>query len=146
MKRFITLCIVALSALIGFNACADKRVDASKLPLAAQNFLKENFGKDPIVSTHKDGTFRTKYKVSLQSGAKIEFDSKGEWEEVKCRYSDKGVPKNVVPQAIRKYVDKHFSNTRIVEIERGHRKYEVTLSNGLDLEFSLNGDFLRIDD
>ncbi len=146
MKRLISLCIIALCSVIAFNAHADKRIEASQLPVSAQTFLKENFGKDPVVSAHKDGGFKTEYKVSLRSGAKIEFDSKGEWEDVKCRYSDKGVPQTVVPQAIRKYIEKNYSGTRIVEIERDHKKYEVALSNGLDLEFSLNGDFLRVDD
>lgn len=146
MKRLISLCIIAIGALIAFNAHADKRIEATQLPVSAQTFLKANFGKDPVVSAHKGGTFKTNYKVTLRSGAKIEFDNKGEWEEVKCRYSDKGVPKDIVPQAIRKYVEKNYSGTRIVEIDRDHNKYEVSLSNGLDLDFSLNGDFIRVDD
>lgn len=146
MKKLIALCVIAICSVIGFNANAKKAIDVSQLPVSAQTFLKENFGNDPVASAQKSGMFKTEYKVSLRSGAKIEFDSKGEWEDVKCRYSDKGVPKNIVPQAIRKYVDKNFSGTRIVEIERDHNKYEVSLSNGLDLEFSLNGDFIRIDD
>ncbi len=146
MKRFISLCIIAIGTLIAFNAQADKRIESTQLPISAQTFLKNNFGKDPVVSAHKGGTFKTKYNVTLRSGAKIEFDNKGEWEEVKCRYSDNGVPKNIIPQSIRKYVDKNYSNTRIVEIDRDHNKYEVSLSNGIDLEFSLNGDFIRVDD
>ncbi|MDE6308649.1 MAG: PepSY-like domain-containing protein [Muribaculaceae bacterium] len=146
MKRIISLCILVIGALVAFNAQADKRIEAKQLPLSAQTFLKANFGKDPVVSAHKGGTFKTEYKVTLRSGAKIEFDNKGEWEEVQCRYSDTGVPKNVVPESIRKYVEKNYSGTRIVEIDRDHSKYEISLSNGIDLDFSLNGDFLRVDD
>ena len=36
--------------------------------------------------------------------------------------------------------------TIIKEIQKERRKYEVSLSNGLDLDFNLNGKFLKIDD
>ena len=37
-------------------------------------------------------------------------------------------------------------NVLIKEIQKERRKYEVSLSNGLDLDFNLNGKFLKIDD
>jgi hypothetical protein len=33
-----------------------------------------------------------------------------------------------------------------VKIKKSSRKYEVEISNGLDLEFNKKGEFIRIDD
>lgn len=49
-------------------------------------------------------------------------------------------------QSIRDYAAKNFSAHQIRKIEKNSRKYEVKLTNGVELEFDLNGNFLRIDD
>ena len=56
------------------------------------------------------------------------------------------VPTKIVPAKISKYVHKNYPNVLIKEIQKERRKYEVSLSNGLDLDFNLNGKFLKIDD
>jgi hypothetical protein len=56
------------------------------------------------------------------------------------------VPAKIVPAKISKYVHKNYPNVLIKEIQKERRKYEVSLSNGLDLDFNLNGKFLKIDD
>ena len=43
-------------------------------------------------------------------------------------------------------VDKKFPKAMIKEIKKGRTKYEIDLTNNVELLFNLNGNFLKIDD
>jgi hypothetical protein len=55
------------------------------------------------------------------------------------------LPDSVIPQAILDYVAQSYPANFITdwELERNHQQIE--LNNGLELEFELNGAFIRID-
>ena len=57
-----------------------------------------------------------------------------------------GVPSSVVPSKVQAYVRKYYPQNKIVYWEKEWNKQKVELDNDLDLEFTLKGDFLRIDD
>ena len=65
------------------------------------------------------------------------------WEKVECRGG--AVPTTIVPGAITTYVRTHFPGETITQIERDGNKYEVELSNRLELKFDRNGRFLKVD-
>ena len=83
------------------------------------------------------------YEVYLKDGSEIKFDKKSNWEKVECR--EGAVPATIVPEAITTYVRTHFPGETITQIERDGNKYEVELSNRLELKFDRNGRFLKID-
>jgi len=83
------------------------------------------------------------YDVHFEDGTKAEFSSNGNIIEVKS-YS--GVPSSVVPSKVQAYVRKYYPKNKIVHWEKEWNKQKVELDNDLDLEFTLKGDFLRIDD
>lgn len=72
MKRKITL--VAL--LLGFvlSASAQKRIEITELPIAAQDFLQKYFSYTSVNIAKKDAEYGEKgYEVKLKDGTEVEF-------------------------------------------------------------------------
>lgn len=138
-----------MAAILGIGmASARDRVttDANELPQAARTFIKKHFAKTAINHIKIDDNIFSgdEYDVVLDNGSEIDFDSKGDWKDIDCGRN--GVPASVVLPAISNYVKSNYKNARIESISKKHNKYEVELTNGLDLEFSRSGAFMRVDD
>ena len=88
--------------------------------------------------------FFSSYEVRLANGVKLEFSSKGNWEEIDCRQN--AVPAAIIPQAIKEYVDKNYPGEKVVYIEKDRNDYEVKLSNRLELKFDKEYRLYDIDD
>lgn len=129
----------------GFSATAQKTtITKSALPLNAQSFLKTHFaGQEPTYIVSDKETFSTDYKVQFANNIEVEFDGKGNWEEVDGNHQ--AIPVAVIPKAISSYIKTNFANTTVTKIDKGTWGYEVDLSNNLELEFNSKGKFLRID-
>ncbi len=132
--------------LTGFTAQAQKSsITMAQLPANAQNFLKKHFPKQtPNYILKDEETFSLDYKVQLADGTEIEFDRKGNWEEVDGNKNT--IPNSVVPAPILTYVQTHYKGAAIVKIDKGAWDYEIDLNNGLELKFNSKGEFLRVDD
>ena len=123
----------------------DKPIDYSELPADAKTFIEKNFAKEEISHIILDKEIMgNEYKVVLTSGAKVEFDNKGEWTEVSCRYSE--VPHNLVPDKIQNYINKHYPEKKITEIQRKHGNWETKITGGLELTFDRDYRLVDIDD
>lgn len=141
--------LFTLIAIIGLSACAfagDKYAhDASVLPKGAQTTLANNFkSKVSVVKIDKDFGRISEYEVVMTDGTEITFDSNGNWKDVEVNVS-KSVPSGFIPAAISKYVKGNQSGQRIVGIEKNRGGYEVELSNGVEMKFDKDGNFLRYD-
>ena len=143
MKKFFALSLLILSLL---SARADERpIGFNELPATAQEFIKTHFPGVKMSYATKDAELTsTDYEVRLENGAKIEFNGKGEWTEVKNKASQ--VPTTIVPEGIAEYISQNFPGASIVKLERNRFRYEVSLSNHMELKFDLNSKFLGIDD
>ncbi len=123
----------------------EKPIQFNELPAAAQHFVKQHFAKEEVSYTIKDnGVVWDEYTVVFQSGVKLEFDDKGEWTEVECRYSE--VPSAIVPKEISDYVKKHNPSAKIIEIKRDHNEWDVKLTGGLELTFNKSFKLTEFDD
>lgn len=145
MKRTIKFLALLAAALIGLQSCEkdDQLIKADKLPSEAKSFLDANYPDVAINSVVKDYDDATHtYKVSLSDGTYVEFRKSGEWKEVENRVS--GVRDSVVPTKILSYVKTNYPDELIVDIEH-ERGYDVELGSGLDLDFSSDGEFVRVD-
>ena len=145
-KVMLTLAVVALlTTSMGANA-QDKLIDLGQLPKQAQNFIKTYSSKLSVAYVKlEDELFSKKsYEVKMNDGSEFEFDKNGEWKEIDMKR--KSIPLSLIPQAIKEYVEKSFPKNNIVKLSRSSSKYEIELSNGLDLVFNSKGKFLRIDD
>lgn len=123
----------------------DKIVGLNDLPSKAQQFIKANFSKTKINSIIRETEdyFGHSFEVLMDNKVKIEFNRLGEWKEVDG--NKKAIPTDFIPHKIMAYLKRSFPNNEVVKIEKSKRKYEVKISNGLELEFDLKENFLRID-
>ena len=123
----------------------DKIIPVDQLPATAKTFVKKYFPQATIEYATKDTEFvGTTYEVRLSDGTKVEFDKKGNWDNVDCKV--KAVPASLVPAAIAQYVKAHYPNTVIVKIDKERSGYDIELSNDLELKFNSKGNLIGIDD
>ena len=123
----------------------DKIIPVEQLPAPAKTFVKKYFPQATIEYANKDTEFMgTPYEVRLSDGTEVDFDKKGNWDNVDCK--TKAVPASLVPAAIAQYVKAHYPNTVIVKIDKERGGYEIELSNDLDLKFNSKGKLIGIDD
>ena len=143
MKKIFFLIVISF---IFATSCAgpDKPIAVWQLPTAAQTFIKTNFSSDKVSHAFIDEGFSTEYEVYFENGNQIEFDKNGQWKEVKCIIGK--VPAKIIPASISKYISQYFNGTDIIKIKKDRRGYEVELRNEIELEFDLNGNFVKMDD
>ena len=141
MKKIIVLLLFPMALF----AQKDKKIDWDELPQKAQTFLKTNFTKEKAQQILKETEdyLETIYQVTFQGKLKIKFDNNGNWKEVDGHR--KPIPTRFIPEKILTYIKKSFPNNEVVKIEKEKKKYEVEISNGLELKFDREGNFLRID-
>lgn len=147
MNTSIKSMITALCFTVVMTVQAqEKLIQLAQLPQPAQSFLKAHYAKIAVSHIIMENEFLSEkeYKVVLTDGVKIEFDGKGNWTEVDAKLH--AVPTDIVPASIHAHIKKSFPNNNIVQISKSVRKYEVELTNGLDLEYNKKGKFVRIDD
>ena len=146
MKK-ILLILVAIFSVGIFVASADndKLINKSQLPATAQQFIDAHFaGVNLTYAKEECNIFFCSYEVKLADGTKLEFSSKGAWEEVDCRFGE--VPSAIIPVAIKEYIDKNFAGEKVLMIEKDRNNYEVKLSNRLELKFDKDFNIYDIDD
>ena len=140
--RLSTLLVIFLS----FSAFGQERtITINELPSTAQTIISKNFPNQAASYVEEDkGIMNTDYKVLLTGGTEIEFDGKGNWEEIDG--NKKAIPNTVLPQKITSYVASNYKGQGVEKIEKESWGYQIELLSGLEIEFDNNGKFLRIDD
>lgn len=141
--------VLLLICIFGFSISASAQkttIQVNELPENAKSFIKQHFKNETVSYVIKEEEFLVidEYKVALSDGTEIEFNKNGNWKEISNK--TRGIKTSVVPTKILNYCTKSFPNTSIKKIEKSRWKYEVELSNDLDLEFDSDGNFKRIDD
>jgi len=143
-----TKVLMAMAAVfvMGTVSAKDQLIPFSQLPERAQAFVKAHFSEKDVAASmlDKEDVFRKEYTVVLRNGTKIEFDGKGKWEKVKVKSG--AVPSGIIPSSILRHIQKNFPDAHVEELERSRKRYEVEISNGLELEFDKKGNLLKIGD
>ncbi|MDM1376275.1 PepSY-like domain-containing protein [Myroides marinus] len=122
----------------------DVVITKTELPKKASTFIDTHFKGKEVSLIEKDKDFlSTSYKVKFVDNVEVEFDKSGEWDEVDGNKS--AIPTSFILKPIVTYVTTNYKETTITKIEKEARRYEVKLSNGLELEFSKDGKFKKID-
>jgi hypothetical protein len=137
MKKTLITLYVALVSFTTALADNDRAIQFNQLPQAAQTFLNSHFknAKIAMVTTERDWLSQ-EYNVVFVNGDKIEFDSKGNWENIECKRTF--IPQGAIPAAITKYLNENFPGTKVTEIDLDNRGYDVDLSNGMEIKFDKN--------
>lgn len=144
MKKLALL----LACILAFNLAAlandDKPIKVEQLPQTSQQFIKKHFaGKGIAIAKVESGIIEKSYDVIFTNGDKLEFDRKGLWTDIDCKYSE--VPASVVPKQIADYVKQNHKDVKIIKIERERNRHDVDLSNGWELTFDKNFNVVDID-
>lgn len=136
---------IALFLFAFITNAQTKSITATQLPATAQDFIKKNFAKATVSGAWEDKEiFDTDYKVQFSNGVEVEFDAKGNWEEIDGNHNT--VPTSVLPSAITTYLSQNYKGQNVVQIDKKNWGYKVALANDIELEFNNSGKFLRIDD
>lgn len=148
MKSHLRACVVTLTLIFSMSivAFADKDVpiQVSELPASAQYTLSTYFGGLSIaLAKMESDLFSKSYDIIFTNGDKIEFDSSGNWTDIKCKATK--VPSALVPKQILSYINTNYPGNNILEIEREKKEIEVKLSNGLELTFNAKFQLIEID-
>ena len=143
--RKIATVITVLFA-VNFAAAKDVQIKFSELPQKAQTYVRTHFSESDVASVWKDTEMLLveDYTVILSNGLEIDFYPNGDWKEVKSRGTE--IPSKIIPGGISQYVSQNYNGQRIKELKKKRYGYKVELSGDIDLEFSQNEKFLRIDD
>ena len=146
MKKILSLLVMAMVA-IQFAFAGDVITkDMNQLPLSARNFINRHFTKPQVahIKIDKDMLESTKYEVLLMDGTEMDFDSKGNWEEISSKKGQ--VPASVIPGFAANYLKAHnFSTERVTKVERDRKGYEIELSTGVSFKFDKKGNFVKAD-
>lgn len=146
MKKILTFIVCILAIQFSAKASNDIQITFTQLPATSQQLIKSHFNEQSIALVKMEKEFFDKsYEVIFTNGDKIEFDKKGIWKEIDCKYTQ--LPQAVVPTQIQNFVIKNYPNSKINKIEKESRnRYEVSLTNGLELKFDSKFNLIDIDD
>lgn len=137
--------VVALFIGIALTSC-----NSGKKTMFMNNFAHTYFPDTEIIASIKDGL---DYDVTLSDYTQIGFDGnlfgKLKWDEVDCRHSNMNtiVPAALVPAEISNLVNKLHGGQGIAKISKdsqGH--WDITLTNGIEIEFDRRFNVIDMDD
>lgn len=141
MKNLLAI-LILLTVLL--SSCEKENIiPSSDLPSEITTYITTHFPNNSIVQVieDKDGFTKT-YDVTLSESISLEFNRKNEIIDIE---GISELPSSVIPEKIRQYVTTNYPNNVIIGWGIDDKNQQVELDNGLDLEFNMDGDFLRID-
>lgn len=143
MKRvLINVSMVAL--MVGLMSCEKETVlPETSVPSKVKTYLTTHFPTHTVVQYVKDvDGLELTYDINLSDGLFLEFNRKEEIIEID---GVNQLPNSVIPSKILDYVATHYPENFITDWELDDRNQQIKLNNNLELEFTMSGDFLRID-
>ena len=139
MKKFILTLLTFVLIAGTANAVGPKKViDPDNLPKPAIELIQKHWPSCAIDFAYINGK---EYEALLTDGTIIQFDSKGIWKEMKCT---DGLPVTLVPGYITRYIVNRFPKQLIIDCEKLKGGYEVTLANGLEIQFDYRGNVTHV--
>lgn len=138
--------VLLLSVLLVFSitSCVDdKIIPATDLPQEISTYLESHFPENTVVQATVDNElFSKSYEVILKDNTTLKFNSKNKITDIEATSK---LPNSVIPIQILDYVKTNYPNEVITDWELEDKNQQVELDNGITLEFTMEGEFLRID-
>lgn len=133
MKKLILTAVIALFAVSAF--ADDFLIQPNQLPQNSQKFIADTFKGAAIVAAQRD---KDSFKAILNTGAKVEFNLNGEWDEIEAYGA---LPDGLLPAAVEKAAKSQGG--QIIKIDKDFGYFEVKLNNNLELKIDMNGNILK---
>ncbi len=120
-------------------------INPSDLPQLVLDYITTNYPDETIIQAEiEDNGY---FEVTLNNGIELYFDSEGNFISAEDENGEENIDPASLPQIILDYIMTNYPNETIIDAElESNGEYEVTLSNGLELYFDENGNFLREED
>ncbi|MGO3708158.1 MAG: PepSY-like domain-containing protein [Mesonia hippocampi] len=151
MKITMKLSVITmLICLTIFSSCSkdddninDVLLTEAEIPTAIKSYIETHFPSNTIVRAEKDTENNTiTYEIYLNDNINLEFNSTSEIIDIDGVIQ---LPNSVIPESILDYVSTNYPNNFITDWELEFNHQQVELNNNLELEFEMNGNFIRID-
>jgi ABC-type antimicrobial peptide transport system permease subunit len=139
MKKFLTVFIAVISAMIFTNCAKDEKIPGEDLPFEIRAYTKTHFPDQIIKVTLKD---LENYEVTLDNATKLKFNLDYKIIDIEGLTR---LPDSVIPFKILLYVANNYPDNFIMGWEIDDINQKIELNNEVDLKFDGNGDFLMID-
>jgi len=142
MKKMSLLLLFAVFGLVGCEK--ETIILANNLPAEIQSYLSTHFPSNEVIQVIKDrdGLSLT-YDVILQGNFMLEFNRKKEVIDID---GQSRLPDSVIPVKLLEFVQTNYSDNFISNWEIEGKNQQIQLDNGLELVFTMDGRFLKIDD
>ncbi len=141
-NKHLLILFVSLSSTIS-SFSQDKVVLENKLPLEIKQYIKIYFPNTPIIQVIEDNEVYSKtYEVLLQNNIKLDFNRQNKIHSID---GISKLPDSVIPATVLSYVKRNYPNNVITDWELDDGNQQIELDNFLNLEFTMQGQFLRID-
>jgi hypothetical protein len=145
-KLALVLCALSLT----FASCSkdddnETKVNLSEadIPVAIKTYVSTHFASNTINrAVRETENSEVTYDIFLTENIVLEFNNNLEITDID---DDSELPNSVIPQPILDYVALNYPNNFITDWELEINYQEVELNNGIELEFTLDGVFIRID-
>ena len=143
MRTFKILGLLLLATTLLMSFSKKNQADTKVLPKEIQVFINKHFPNQKVVKT-KVVAYEaiSKYKVKLEGKVELEFNGKKEIIEIESKTK---LPDSLINPKIRNYVSSNYPNNFIVEWEHEGDHQEIELNDGIELEFTWDGEFIKID-
>lgn len=149
MKKFLLgLSFLLAIAITAISCSKDNDGNEIVLPGKANTFITAKFKTAKVVKVSKvnDNLTKKEFEVILDNGIKIEFDKDGNWVEIEAVEDDQSIPSEFVPEKILAYLAINYPGLGVNSIEIEDDGYEIELTDGTDLDFDLQGNFVKVDE
>lgn len=146
MRRTILKSLFLTFLLTLHLSCADTKertIAVKELPSEITNYTAKHFPSNQIIQAIEDKEiFGKTYELILEGNFKLEFNEKNQIEEIE---GFSKLPESAIPEKIRQYIATNYPKSVITKWSLDDGKQNIKLDNITELEFKLNGDFLRVD-
>ena len=149
MKKFLLgLSFLLAIAITAISCSKDNDGNEIVLPGKDNKFITAKFKTAKVVKVSKvnDNLTKKEFEVILDNGIKIEFDKDGNWVEIEAVEDDQAIPSEFVPEKILAYLAINYPGLGVNSIEIEDDGYEIELTDGTDLDFDLQGNFVKVDE
>lgn len=139
------LIIVLAAGMFALSGCEkETRINSNDLPSEIKTYVSTHFSENKILQgIEEKENFELTYEVWLEGNITLDFNRKKEITDIE---SATPLPESVIPKRIRVYVATSYPDHFITSWELDDKNQQVGLDNHVELEFDMNGKFLRIED
>lgn len=128
----------------------DEDIAVGDLPENIRTFINTHFSGATIEEAERENNGN--YEIELSDDTELVFDSNGNFlgradDDDNDDRDDDDIAVSALPQVIRDYIAENYPENTIIEAEKeDDNSYEVTLNNGVELEFDADGNFVEAED